>query len=28
VDEKSGMQGLDRSQPVLPMMPGGVRWSV
>jgi hypothetical protein len=22
VDEKSGMQALDRSQPVLPMMPG------
>jgi len=22
VDEKSGMQALDRSQPVLPLMPG------
>ena len=22
VDEKSGIQALDRSQPVLPMMPG------
>jgi hypothetical protein len=27
VDEKSGVQALDRSQPVLPMMPGVRAWS-